>query len=197
VKKIPYTNNSKKIQHIGPCTIWPGQTREVDESYLDVSTENPDADFKKTDLSKNIEDILKLSVANLTKALPSLSPEDLDAVDTGEKSKNKPRIGVVNAIAVERVNRASQSLEGDKAADEFLALVSVMGDAELAEQDFPAESVFAVIVDAEKQRRAVDVFKADFAEFDAAELESLKADYAEQPDYLTAIDELIADKANS
>jgi len=197
VKKIPYTNNSKSIQHIGNKTIWPGQTREVDKSLLDLPGKDK---AKNTDLkpvSNSIKDILKLSVSDFSAALPSLSTEDLDAVEAGEKAKSTPRVGAVNAVAAEKLTRASQSVEGDKSADEFSDLVKLMDDAELAEQDYPAESVYSAIVDEERQSREIIVFKEEYAAFDAEELESLKADFSTLPNYLTAIDELIAAKAEA
>lgn len=197
MKKIPYTNHTDSIQHIGNKTIWPGQTREVDESHIITPDANNNSQPEASAKVNSVEDVVALSVSELKKTLQLLSNEDLDAVFTAENEKEKPRSGAINAIAAEQISRASQSVGSvtSDRMDEFAKIVAQMDDDELADQSFPEGSAESVIVSDEKHRRAIILFKTEFSAFGIDDLESLKAEYSDQPDYMDAIDELIAEKS--
>ena len=197
MKKIPYTNDSKRIKHVGNVTLLPGQTREVYESDLDLPAHSIETHSDKREMDIDISTVISLPVSKLKDALVNLSVEELAAIETAENSKQSPRAGALSLIAAERVKRASQSFDGDKSADEFALMVSGMSDTELADQDYPEDSAFSVIINDEKNKRALIAFKSDFSAFDSADLEGLKADYEDQPEYIKVIEELLAEKAES
>ncbi len=109
MKKFPFTNSSDKIVHLGPVTIWPGQTREVDPRDL------PNAETAKakpvddnapqlSELEKAAMAIVSKKVADVVMALPDLSDEMLVLVEQAD-AKNS-RVGVIKALAEEKLVRS-------------------------------------------------------------------------------------------
>lgn len=110
--KKPYTNDTDKIVHIGNCTIWPGQTREVEETLIPgFVQESSGEEEQDTALEDALVALLDGSVAEIREALPGLPGEHLDLLETLEASDNggKGRKGVAEAIAEERLRRAAQA----------------------------------------------------------------------------------------
>lgn len=124
MKQVPITNNGITNLHVAGVVIRPGCTRMVDAhlappDLLPVSesqgetppAEEPDA----------LAALLEGNVAEVVKALPALSDDDLTAaenIETGEGGK--ARKGVTDAIAHERLRRAAEHV-GDDAGSETSA----------------------------------------------------------------------------
>jgi hypothetical protein len=157
--KIPYTNITNKIQHIGSVTLFPGQCREIEERYL---PKNP-APESILAPDSTIQTLLKSSVGDVVSALPNLSAEHLDEVEAGESGKEKPRSTLMKAIAEERLRRAAADPETGQKTDlgdmeQFaLDVVNLSGEemAELAElyDVEPEYEAASNIIKAEQERR--------------------------------------------
>ena len=103
MKKVPYTNTGKTIAHIDGKSIAPNDTREVDPTQIpgyqaEAPKQEPPAD--------PVGALLKGKVKEITPAIPGLSDEDLDKVEAAEGAKKDPRVGVMKAVAEERLKRA-------------------------------------------------------------------------------------------
>ncbi len=128
-KKVPYTNTTDHIIHIGPKTIWPGSTRDVDEDHI------PDKERPKPTIAEELEEsplaeILEQNVPAIVDVLGALSDAELDELELLENGSDKPRKGLINAIMEERLSRASAAQE----VKAFAEMIEAMGDDELAEQ---------------------------------------------------------------
>ena len=105
--KKPYTNTTDKIIHIGNCTIWPGQTREVDETLL-PDYRPPARQEPQDDTNAALAALLDGSVNEVRDALESFDADQLDTLESLE-SAGKDRKGVAEAIADERLRRAARA----------------------------------------------------------------------------------------
>lgn len=148
MQKVPYTNSTKKIVHVGNVTIFPGDTREVDPTLL------PGHKAKQPAEQLDVNPILALldgSVKQIADALSGISAEDLDALELAEEA-GKTRKGVLEAIAEERLSRADAAQE----AEEFVAELTAMSDEDLdaAVDMYQEDAGKLALVEAEIARRA-------------------------------------------
>ena len=128
--KIPYTNNTKKIQHIGSVMLFPGDSREVEETHLpDFKSHAPAAPPEEDTALAALLELLDRSVPEIEGALPSFSLEELETLEQAEQN-GKTRKTLIEAIAEERLSRASQTQE----AAEYMALLASMSEEELTDQ---------------------------------------------------------------
>lgn len=121
--KVPYFNNTDKFAHIGPVTIPPFGTRDVEDTHIPGYTQLVAGDPPVTD---ELSDLLKQSVAKVVEALPGLSQEDIDRLGELEQT-GKNRTTLLSAIAEETLNRAGKTVE------EIIAELPLMPDEALAE----------------------------------------------------------------
>ena len=191
MNKVPFHNKTNKTVHVGTVSISPYGTRDVDPTHLPDAGKKPEQTVEQS-VSATIDELLGLSVSDLTARLPSLSTADIDALEEAENGKEKPRTSALNAIASERVSRASQSVGGDKEADEFAQLVSTMSDEELNAQDYPEDSVFFAIVDAEKHGRELAEFNAGLDALTKDDLIAAQELYNDQPEHLALVEQKLA-----
>lgn len=131
--KVPYQNTSDHVRHIGSVTLMPGQTRDVEEIDLHahIGGEQPEAQKAEPAIDNALSVILSGSVKDIIGALAEVSDTDLNSMEDMEKAAEKPRKGVLSAVAEERLNRAS-----NKQATEmqlFIESLPGMSDEELAE----------------------------------------------------------------
>lgn len=101
--KVPYTNHSKVTQHIGPCSIAPNETREVEETHLPIQKAREEQ--PPVTLEEAIQAILAHTIPEIDEVLPTLEDSDLDTLESMEKA-GKNRDGVLKAVAAERLSRA-------------------------------------------------------------------------------------------
>lgn len=124
--KKPITNTTDKIMHVGGCTIWPGQTREVEETLHPDYRPEP-APEVAPDPYEDLLALLDGNVSEVREGLSALADDELTVLEglESEEQGGKGRKGVFEAIAEERLARAaaadieafSESLAGlDEAA---------------------------------------------------------------------------------
>lgn len=101
--KVPKTNDTDRVMHVGPYRILPGETRMVDASLLDPEPVEKQADVV---VNEHVE-LLKGKVADVVAALPGKTIEQLAELEGLENASAKPRAGVLQAIAAEKL-RLSQ-----------------------------------------------------------------------------------------
>ena len=138
--------------HVGPVTIMPGASREVDESYMEPRDLDPEC-MPEADETKDpgivIADMLDGTIPEIGSALPSLDNETLDALENTEK-KGQDRTGVSAAIAAERLSRADSA----KQAEEYAELVAPMETEELqTELGTVTDEGLKGIIEAEIEKR--------------------------------------------
>lgn len=103
MSKVPYTNQTDVVQHIGPCTVWPGQTREIEESMLPGAKKEESFEPEKKQ-SEVIAEMLAHKVPEVVEIIPSLSDSELDKIEEAEKASAN-RTGVLSEISSERLAR--------------------------------------------------------------------------------------------
>lgn len=66
MKMVPCTNSTKKIMHVGSKTIWPGDTRDVEETlhpdYEPAATVVPEPGFTQLQIAiaSNVKDAIAM-----------------------------------------------------------------------------------------------------------------------------------------
>lgn len=104
MKRIPVTNTGDTAIYAAGVLIPPGETRMVEALQLmttSAGTETPAA----APATDSVLDLLDHSVKDIIAALPEVSDEDLDTLETAEQD-GKTRKGVLEALAAERIRRA-------------------------------------------------------------------------------------------
>ncbi len=160
--KVPYSNTTDKIQHIGPTTVMPGQTREIEErdllAFTDATLPGKDDDEADAPLSE-LSAFLQQPVKAIADALPGMSAGELDLLEAEESAAEKPRKGVLAAIAEARLQLASQT--SDSELQQFIDSLPGMTDEELAEHlelysgEADSEAWLQAVI-AEQEKRAGD-----------------------------------------
>lgn len=114
MKKIPFTNETKRYVTIGNVTIPPGMTCDVEETL------HPDYKPQQVQAAASGHvDIVQMlqsgPLDELLKCLPELSREDLDRLDTAEQLRQTPRKTVLAAITKLQLADANQQLDAGQA----------------------------------------------------------------------------------
>ena len=105
--EIPVKNSGKNPLPVAGRLILPGETRFIEEQEVPPHLRpNAPEPAKAEPPADPIKALLKGKVPEIVEAIPNLSDEQLDQVEQAESAKKNPRIGVVNAIAVEKLKRA-------------------------------------------------------------------------------------------
>jgi hypothetical protein len=107
--KKPFLNTSDKPIYKGATLIMPGQSRDVDEEYL----ENISAPSKGSAPLSLVEEVHGLSIGKAKKRFNELKHDELLKLKTKEEIGNEPRKGMIDAITEEL-------LEREAAADDAL-----------------------------------------------------------------------------
>ncbi len=108
--KKPHTNNTNQIQHIGTVTLWPGETREVEETLIPDHRPAPSAPAPEPDA---LAALIERNAPEVIAALPALDDDELALLDEMERAAEKPRKGVLQAIAEEQLLRADRAQAGE------------------------------------------------------------------------------------
>lgn len=114
MKRIPYTNTTDAPAYVAGILIQPGETRMVEALQLAKPAPMPAAAPAPDAPPPVLLDILDGSVKDITSALPQLSAEQLDELETAEQN-GKTRKGVLEAIAAARIELAKGA--GDPPAE--------------------------------------------------------------------------------
>lgn len=148
MSKVPFHNDTDKIKHVGPVTLFPGDTREVEETDIpDFKAPEAGGESKQDPLLM----ILEGKAPEVIDVLPDLTPGELDALQLAEQA-GKSRKGVLEAIAEEFLVRANAAKE----AEEFAALIADMSDDDLDKQRelMAGDDGMLALIDAEIAKRA-------------------------------------------
>lgn len=112
---IPITNRGKNPMPVAGRQVLPGETRHFAEHELpphlrpgapDMTAPDPDQDPDAA-----LADLAARRVSDISAALADLSDLELTALNALEVGRDKPRQGVLNAIAEEELRRASAKQE--------------------------------------------------------------------------------------
>jgi len=124
MKKVPFTNNGKTVRHIGGKSIWPGDTRSINEyDHPDYKAEKPAEPEQPSLLS-----VLNGSVKSIVPLLPDFSDSELAELRAAETSGEK-RKSLIDAMDKEVLRREEHArLSGELSAvlgdDDVQALMS-------------------------------------------------------------------------
>lgn len=157
--KVPYTNTTDRIQHVGTVTLWPGDTREVDETLIDGRAPAKPAEPAPADpvlqlLDQSVEHVATAIRARGEDGLPVITDAQLAALRQAEEN-GKTRKTMIGAIDEETVRRASERADREINLESFVAELSAKTDEELlelAELHVDDEAIYAAI-SAEIERR--------------------------------------------
>lgn len=103
MERIPFTNDKGHTVYVGPVSIRPGETRMVDPSMLNPEPAAPTAPAEEP--PNPLADLLVGNVTAVQAGLANLTAEQLGELQAYEEGGVKPRKGVLEAIAAERLRR--------------------------------------------------------------------------------------------
>lgn len=105
-------NSTGHIIYVGGCAIAPGEGREVDmpEALPAVALADESA---APDADAPLRELLAGNVAVVTAALAEFGADTLARLEVLEGVAEKPRKGVMTALADERIKRADAALTSD------------------------------------------------------------------------------------
>ena len=109
--KRPYYNAGKKPVYKGATLVMPGESRDVEEIYLDAVEETAEAPAKLS----LVEKVRGLSIKTATAEFGTLTDDELDDLEQLESEQEEPRKGLLSNITVEKLQRAggeSDNTEG-------------------------------------------------------------------------------------
>jgi len=161
--KVAYTNKTDKIQHIGNVTLWPGDTREVDEMLISVPRKaepEPKPDALLALLDNNVPVIVDAITARDDNGKPTLTDTELVRLKAAEEGGNT-RSTLMKAFAEEELRRAGEKADDSKKTDDLDGLIASLPDKsddellELSELHQGDESITEAI-NAEIERRSAE-----------------------------------------
>lgn len=211
--KKPYTNKTDHIQHIGSVTLFPGDTREVEEIHLKGHKLDAGSGKEKSTAPEIsvVAQIRADSIKKIAKQLPDFTIETINDLEAAEKADDKPRTGLLNAITEERLRRSASAGDEEKAAlENFIKSLDGMSEPELIQQgsDFAGDENKAAYLDAVNEELAerkaladkaeLDTFIDSLAEMNDDDLQASKDLYSEKPEdeaYLQAVNTEIENRA--
>ena len=111
--KKPFHNVTAKPIYKGPTLIEPGESRDVDEIYLDDES----VASKKSVKLSNIEVIQKLTIKQACAEFGTLTDDELDDLAQLESEQENPRSTLLDKITVEKLERAGDDSDTDTDTD--------------------------------------------------------------------------------
>ncbi|OGA98127.1 MAG: hypothetical protein A3E79_11765 [Burkholderiales bacterium RIFCSPHIGHO2_12_FULL_61_11] len=105
-------NDTAHMMYAGGCAIAPGEGREVDVPEALPVLDRPDEEAAP-DTDGPLRELLKSSVAVVAAALAEFGADTLARLAELEAEAEKPRKGVLSALADERIKRADAALTSD------------------------------------------------------------------------------------
>lgn len=147
--KIPYHNETDKHVHIGPVTISPGQTRDVEDSHV-PGYKKAESKPAETGNADPLAELLKRTVKDVTAELSGMSTADVERLGELEQL-GQQRKGILSAISDLLLTRAANA--------DMLAKVAALTDEELAaaieavSTDINADTDYVAALEAEAAKR--------------------------------------------
>lgn len=86
MKSTLVTNNTKNTMHVGPHTIYPGQSRSVQRCFLKV-----EKSIAEPSLEEWLSDFVKQKQDDEIQALPNLTFDQLYALEVHYSNENPPK----------------------------------------------------------------------------------------------------------
>lgn len=118
-KLIPVTNNTANAIPVGSGYVMPGETRHFPEHQVPAHLRPADeaAPEPQIEGTRSIEEMASGTVQEIAGKIPDLNDYELELLRTIEEERDKPRQGVLNAIAEEDLKRADAKADssGDDA----------------------------------------------------------------------------------
>lgn len=105
MKRRPFHNTGKTPVYKGATLIQPGESRDVDEIYLDAVEETAEAPAKLS----LVEKVRGLSIKGATAEFGTLTDDELDDLEQLESEQEEPRKGLLSNITVEKLQRAGDA----------------------------------------------------------------------------------------
>lgn len=140
MEQVAFTNDTKKTIHIGPKSVRPGETREVDPSMIPAKLKSkahglvekndqasePELNPVLLILDGTVADVLKAIAEKNNDGSYKYSTDDLSALEQAEQAGNT-RKGVIEGLTEERLARANAVQE----METFVQELSEMSDPDL------------------------------------------------------------------
>jgi hypothetical protein len=107
---VSFTNAGKTSVHIDGKTIWPGESREVDETQVPgfgANTESED----ETPEDNPLADLLRGNIQAVLAGLADLTAEQLADLESLEGDAATPRKGVLDGIEKRRLELAQAEVK--------------------------------------------------------------------------------------
>jgi len=191
IKQIPFHNDTDGYKHVANKTIGPGETRMIDAAlHPDYEAEAP-ADVESGPVS--LSELIALPIKEIKKQFPALSPDDLTALLTAELA-GKNRDSLVKDINAEIIKRGAAELDKTD-LDSFVLSLREKSIEELGElavvHSNDADLAGAIESEINDRNAALNDFRISLPDYDIDSLNALRDQYADQPAYLSAIDEEI------
>lgn len=117
MNSIPVTNNTPSNMHVGGRVLRPGETQLVEPHLVPPGLGEISAQANDEPPTDPLIELQALASAAVIAELTALSADDLDALDALESASDKPRKGVLESIAAERVRRAKEEGAADEGAE--------------------------------------------------------------------------------
>lgn len=108
MNQIPVTNNTESNMHVGGSVLRPGETQLVEAHLVPPGLGEISTQANDEPPMDHVLELHKLASAAVIAELTALSVDDLHALEVLETSASKPRKGVLEAIAVEHLRRATE-----------------------------------------------------------------------------------------
>lgn len=147
--KRPHTNTTGRIQHLGGCTLFPNQTRDIDEK--DIPRARAAALPPEPAPPDPADELVGKPLKEILPALSELTTDQLARLEALELD-GRARKSLLEAISELRLSRA-RSLR-----DNYAATLQTMSDDELAAemQRVGEDPECRDLIDAECERRHAD-----------------------------------------
>lgn len=109
---VPVSNPSGMMMYVGGHMIPPGETRLLPAHHVPEHLWPAAAPAEAAPPDDPLADLLKGTVKSIAESLPFLDDDELMEAEGLEALRESPRKGVLEAMAAERLKRASAS-DGD------------------------------------------------------------------------------------
>ncbi len=110
--KKPYYNAGQTVVHIGTVAIWPGETRDVDETLLPAPADEGENDQQAQPEGDELLNLLDQSVEAIKALLPDLADDELRTLMDAEQN-GKTRKSLMQAFEQELLTRAGEMEDND------------------------------------------------------------------------------------
>lgn len=121
-------NTTAATMFVGGCMIPPGEGRDIEEMYLPPEQRSaaPAGDVAPPPLSQDelLEQLRAKAISAILPELAHLTNEALERLAELEGEQQRPRSTLIGQIEAERLRRANEALETERAAHRAAALAT-------------------------------------------------------------------------